>query len=162
MTAQDYRIFVGIFPTGPLAERIQALRLQHDAKTARITPPHVTLAGTYWRQGAPTPENEADTIARLERVQGQLQRFSVVLGGVASFLPETPVLFLQVELSEGMLAARRVLLAALGADKHGRFVPHMTLTMRLERARTQRLLDDLQRGPHDPAWRTIHELELPA
>ena len=33
----DYRIFVGAFPTSELAERIQAVRLQHDAKTACIT-----------------------------------------------------------------------------------------------------------------------------
>jgi hypothetical protein len=43
----DYRIFVGAFPEGDLADRIQAVRLQHDARTARITAPHVTLAGTY-------------------------------------------------------------------------------------------------------------------
>ena len=58
----DYRIFVGAFPEGDLADRIQAVRLQYDAKTARITAPHVTLAGTYWRSGPPIPENEATTI----------------------------------------------------------------------------------------------------
>jgi len=34
-TPGDYRIFVGAFRTGELAERIQAVRLRHDAKTAR-------------------------------------------------------------------------------------------------------------------------------
>jgi len=64
--AGDYRIFVGAFPTGELAERIQAVRLRHDAKTARVTAPHVTVAGTYWRSGPAKPENESDTIARLQ------------------------------------------------------------------------------------------------
>jgi 2'-5' RNA ligase len=68
-TVNDYRIFIGAFPTGELAERIQAVRLQHDAKTARITAPHVTMAGTYWRSGPATPENERDAIARLQAVQ---------------------------------------------------------------------------------------------
>jgi len=42
----DYRIFVGAFPTGDFVDRVQALRKQRDPKTARITPPHVTLAET--------------------------------------------------------------------------------------------------------------------
>ena len=64
--SHDYRIFVGAFPIGDLADRIQALRQRHDPKTARITAPHVTLAGTYWRTGPATPENESDTIAHLQ------------------------------------------------------------------------------------------------
>src|SRR5512136_1599922 len=93
-SAGDYRIFVGAFPTGELAERIQAVRLQHDAKTARITAPHVTMAGTYWRSGPATPENERDTIARLQNVQGRLQPFELALGGVESFLPFNNVIYL--------------------------------------------------------------------
>jgi len=34
------RIFVGAFPTGELAEGIQAVRLRHDAKTARTPTLH--------------------------------------------------------------------------------------------------------------------------
>ena len=44
----DYRIFVGAFPGGDLGESIQAIRARYDPKTARITAPHVTLAGTYY------------------------------------------------------------------------------------------------------------------
>ena len=39
-TVGDYRIFVGAFATGELAERIQAVRLRHDAKTARTPALH--------------------------------------------------------------------------------------------------------------------------
>jgi hypothetical protein len=39
-TPGDHRIFVGVFPTGDLAERIQAVRLRHDAKTARTPALH--------------------------------------------------------------------------------------------------------------------------
>jgi len=172
----DYRIFVGAFPTGDLAERIQGLRQRHDAKTARITAPHVTLAGTYWRTGPATSENEAETIARLQDVQNQIRPFELILGSVQSFLPSTPVIYLHVERTDGLLAARRLLLQALGQDKHRRFVPHLTLTMRLGRAKTKPLLAQLQqtewhterwpvpidylwlmqRGPSDPAWRYIY------
>jgi len=181
-TAGDYRIFVGAFPTSDLAERIQALRQRHDAKTARITAPHVTVAGTYWRSGPATPENEAATVARLRAVQSQIHPFELTLGGIDSFLPLTLVIYLRVEPTAGLLAARRALLDALGPDKNRHFAPHLTLTMRLDRARTQRLLQELwqsewhtgrwpvpmdhlwlmQRGPGDPAWRHIYRINLSA
>ena len=61
MSRGDYRIFVGVFPTGDLADRVQGLREQSDPVTARITAPHVTLAGTYWHTGPATPQNETET-----------------------------------------------------------------------------------------------------
>jgi len=179
-TVNDYRIFVGAFPTGELTERIQAVRLRHDAKTARITAPHVTMAGTYWRSGPATPENESDAIARLQAVQRQLQPFELALDGVESFLPFNNVIYLRIEQTAGLLAARKVLLDALGPDKERRYTPHLTLTMRLDKGKTQALLKELrqsewhtgrwvvpldhlwlmQRGPDDPAWRYIHRVNL--
>ena len=100
----DYRIFVGAFLSGELNEEIQAVRQQYDAKTARITPPHVTLAGTYWRGGPATAENEAEAIARLEAIRGEIQPFDLVLGGITSF-PQG-VIYLEVAVTEGLLAAR--------------------------------------------------------
>jgi 2'-5' RNA ligase len=167
----QYRIFVGAFPTGDLAERIQALRLRHDAKTARITPPHVTLAGTYWRAGLPTAEQEGETMQALAAVQASIEPFELVLGGIEAFPPNGQVIYLAVEPTAGLLAARRQLLQVLGADKHHHFTPHLTLTMRLSAAASKALLAELrqtewhtarwsQRGPHDPAWRAIQELPL--
>jgi len=176
----DYRIFVGAFPTGDLAERVQALRRRHDPKTARITDPHVTLAGTYWRSGPATPENEASAIACLQDLVNQLGPIHLVLGGVRSFLPRTPVIYLHIEPTDALVAARRVLLGVLGPDKHRHFVPHLTLTMRLGRGQTKTLLSQLQasewhtgrwtvaidclwlmqRGPDDPTWRYVHRVDL--
>ena len=176
----DYRIFVGAFPTDGLTRQIQTLRQRHDAVTARITAPHVTLAGTYWRNGPATPENETATIACLQVIQEQIQPFELVLGGIGSFLPRVRVIYLEVEPTAGLLAARQVLLEALGPDKHRRFVPHLTLAMRLGRREAQSLLAQLQRsawhsgrwsvpidhlwlmqrGPEDPAWRYIQRIDL--
>ncbi len=176
----DYRIFVGAFPTGELSERIQVLRQSYTTKTARITDPHVTLAGTYWRTGPATPENEAEAIARLQDVQNQIQPFELTFGGVRSFLPVAPVIYLHVEPTDGLLDARRTLLQVLGQDKHRHFVPHLTLAMRLGRAKSKTLLAQLwqsewhtgrwsvpidhlwlmQRGPEDPAWRYIHCIDM--
>lgn len=177
----DYRIFVGAFPRGELAQRVQALREQYDPVTARITAPHVTLAGTYWRRGPATPEQEAATIARLQAYNDELTAFSLHLGGIALFAPtERPVIYLQVEPTPALLAVRTALLTILGRDKHHHFTPHLTLAMRLKGPAARRMLDDLhasdwhnsrwqapierlalmQRGPADPAWREIGQVSL--
>jgi 2'-5' RNA ligase len=178
----DYRIFVGAFPEGELAERIQAVRVQYDARTARITAPHVTLAGTYWRDGSPMPDNEAHTIEQLRSIENQLQPFEMQINGVDTFLPQNPVIYLHIEPSPDLLAVRRLLLRAIGPDKHRHFTPHLTLTMRLEARETGALLPQfrrttwlmqpwrilidrlwlMQRGPNDPAWRYIHRVEMKA
>jgi 2'-5' RNA ligase len=178
---QDYRIFVGAFPTGELAERIQAVREKYDPKTAAITPPHVTLAGTYWRSGQPTPENETATIELLKTLNGHIPAFSLRLGGVHVFQERhSPVIYLGLEVTPTILDARRTLLGVLGNDKHHDFHPHLTLAMRLEGAKAERMLSDLQdtewanrhfdapiqelrlmqRGPKDPAWREIASIDL--
>src|SRR5512139_1213362 len=108
---QDYRIFIGAFPEGELAERLQDLRRRYDPKTARITPPHVTVAGTYWRSGPPTVENEAKSIARLQAIRDRVLPFDLVLGGIHTFPPANrPVIYMGVTAIEGLLAARRALL----------------------------------------------------
>ncbi len=172
---QDYRIFVGAFPKEPLAGRIQALRQHYDVKTARITPPHVTVAGTYWRQGPATAQNEAAAIAALRLAQARIPRFDLILNGVAVFPGTRPVIHLKVAAGPGLLAARQSLLEVLGVDSHREFVPHLTLAMRLEGDPARAMLAELrssewnanqeiapieelrlmQRGPEDPAWRCI-------
>ena len=176
----DYRIFVGALPEGDLGDRIQAVRLRYDAKTARITNPHVTMAGTYWRDGVPTPENEAHTIEQLRSIENQLQPFEMKIGGIETFLPETAVIYLHIEPTSELLAARRVMLNVIGQDKQRHFAPHLTLTMRLDQAQTEALLPQLrqtewhiqrwsvtidhlwlmQRGPNDAAWRYIHQINM--
>jgi len=172
----DYRIFVGAFPQGDIANRLQALREQVDPVTARITAPHVTLAGTYWRNGPATPAHEAETITRLQALQDKLPPFALHLGGIATFPPaDKPVIYLHVTITPELLAIRAVLREALGQDKHRHFTPHLTLAMRLKGQAAQHVVDQLQqsdwhtghwlvpidrlalmqRGPADPAWREI-------
>jgi 2'-5' RNA ligase len=178
---EHYRVFVGAFPGGEIAARIQALREQYDPATAGITPPHVTLAGTYWRSGPPVPANEAPAIAGLQALRGQVARFELGLGGIGVFPPAArPVIYLGVDKAAGLLAARRALIQALGTDQHVDYVPHLTLAMRLNRAAAAAMLaglragewrtghwtvtiDDLwlmQRGTMDPSWRRIARLAL--
>lgn len=174
----NYRIFIGAFPDGDLAGRIQAIRQQYDLVTAVITPPHVTLAGTYWRTGPSTPENEIEMIARLEGMTDKIKAFDLELGGIRTF--GRRVVYLGVKPSDGLLAARATLLRLAGRDKHRRFTPHLTLAMRLNQADTAAMIAELeasewengrfhapihelrlmQRGPDDPAWHTIYRLPL--
>jgi len=175
----DYRIFIGAFPTGELADRIQAVRRAYDEKTAVITPPHVTLAGTYWRHGPAEPASEAELIARLQATADTLPAFELILGGIRTFGGR--VVYLGVAETPELLATRQTLLTAAGPDKHGRsFTPHLTLAMRLKPAQVQAMLQELragawengrfaapitqlhlmQRGPQDPAWRAIAVVPL--
>jgi 2'-5' RNA ligase len=177
----DYHVFVGAFPSGALASEIQAIRQRYDPKTARIIAPHITLAGTYARRGPATPENEANAIARLQAIQNVIQPFELSLGGIYTFPPTSrPVIYLGVEPTPDLLAARRTLIQALGRDKNRDFHPHLTLAMRLSGVGAQPVLAELrasswqsgrcqvpitdlrlmQRGPSDPAWRCIAQISL--
>ena len=174
----DYRIFVGAFPEGEKIEQVQAVREAIDQKTSQITPPHVTLAGTYWRTGSPTASNEGVLIEKLESLKPYLAPFTLQLGGIYTFGQR--VIYLGVLPTDEMLAIRNRLLGVMGRDKHRQFKPHLTLAMRLKGTKFTEALTELeqsewadgrftspihelrlmQRGPDDPAWRTIHRLPL--
>lgn len=174
----DYRIFVGAFPQGEKIEQIQQLRENIDSKTAQITPPHITLAGTYWRSGQPTAVNESSLIEKLTALAPYLKPFTLQLGGIYTFGQR--VIYLGVLPTDEMLAIRNRLLGVMGRDKHRQFKPHLTLAMRLKGAAFQQTLAELeqsewadgrfttpihqlhlmQRGANDPAWRTIHTIPL--
>lgn len=174
----DYRIFVGAFPEGEKTEQVQQLREQLDWKTSQITPPHVTLAGTYWRTGQPTATNEGVLIEKLTTLAPLLKPFSLQLGGIYTFGQR--VIYLGVLPTDDMLAIRNRLLGVMGRDKHRQFKPHLTLAMRLKGDKFDEALAELkasewddgrfttpihelrlmQRAPNDPAWRTIHTIPL--
>jgi 2'-5' RNA ligase len=176
----NYRIFVGAFPSGELGERLQAVRRSFDLMTAQITPPHVTLVGTYWHNGPATAENEQKTIERLQSAVSEISPFQLHLNQIHIFPGEKPVIYLGVEITPDLLSARRVLLAALGFDNHPNFTPHLTLAMRLNTLAAARMVTALaqspwvtqthivpiselrlmQRGPQDAAWRCIAALPL--
>ena len=174
----DYRIFVGAFPEGEKIEQVQQLREQIDWKTSEITPPHVTLAGTYWRTGQANAANEGLLIEKLSALAPYLKPFTLQLGGIYTF--GRRVIYLGVLPTDEMLAIRNSLLSVMGKDKHRQFKPHLTLAMRLKGKKFDEVLAELQasewddgrfttpihklhlmqRGPDDPAWRSIHTIPL--
>lgn len=177
---KEYRIFAGAFIQSDLAARIQAIRTHYDPVTAQITPPHVTLAGTYWRSGSPTAENETETMRKMEIIQGILPPFDLLLSGIRTFPGDRPVVYLGVQVNQGLIEARNLLLSMIGPDKHREFTPHLTLAMRLPWDKAWAMVRELhdtdwnkkvfpalinalqlmQRGPQDKAWRCIFTLKL--
>ena len=173
----DYRIFVGIFPEGELASEIQTLREHHDAKTAALTFPHVTLCGLFWKHGEPVAASEAETIERLTAALEPCAAFDLRLGGIHTFGRD--VAYIAAETTDGMLAARAVCRQVLGTDRDD-FTPHMTIAMRLPKERLDVCAEELrstkwhterfvlpvghlclmQRGREDPAWREIARMPL--
>ena len=174
----DYRIFVGAFPGGELAAALQALREEADPQTAAISPPHVTLAGPYWRSGPATEANETVIIHRLQQHGADVAPFDLILGGVRRF--GNRAVYLGALPTDGLLEARQMVLDVLGPDKNRRYTPHLTLAMRIspdamaalverlaetkweQERHTQRIeqLKLMQRGPDDHAWREIAEIAL--
>jgi len=174
----DYRIFMGAFPTGELAQQIQAVCEQYDLQTAQITAPHVTLAGTYWRTGPATPENEANLIEKLGLLSGKIRPFTLHLGGIYTFGER--VVYLGVAQSESLDFVRRSLMKPAGKDKHRQFKPHLTLATRLQQPDFTEMVTELrqtawhteqfvaritelrlmQRGADDAAWRAIYTMPL--
>ena len=116
----------------------------------------------------------------LSAIQPELPPFELLLGGIAHFPPGHRVIYLAVQMTAALRKTRQKLLDVLGRDKHGRFTPHLTLTMRLDEAVSVALLEQLrqsewytarwsasitqlhlmQRGPQDPAWRTLQTSPL--
>ena len=174
----DYRLFVGAFPTGELADRIQKIRAEARGGYVTSLEPHVTLAGTYWRNGKATRAGAQGVIDRLDRLSSTLKPFVLDMGGVYTFGKR--VIYLGVRPTEPLLAVRGRLIKVIGEDKHRRFRPHLTLAMNLEAADFAAALADfeagelangrfsapineirlMQRAEGESSWRTIHTIGL--
>jgi len=174
----DYQLFVGAFPTGELADRIQKVRSEVDSESLSIVDPHVTLAGTYWRNGKATRAGAQGLIDRLERLSPKLKPFDLDMGGIYTFGKRA--IYLGVKPTEPLLEVRRYLINWIGEDKHRRFRPHLTLALDLEDAAFAAALVELQEGElgngrfsssineirlmqraeGEHAWRTIHTMSL--
>ena len=72
------------------------------------------------------------TIERLRSIENQLHPFEMKIGGVETFLPDNPVIYLHIEPTPELLATRQAMLHVIGQDKQRHFTPHLTLTMRLD------------------------------
>ena len=138
----------------------------------------VILAGTFWRTGPATPDNEALLISRLQNLPKHIAPFELILGGIRTF--GRRVAFLNVQPTDELTAVRQQILHRTGKDKHRLFTPHLTLAMRLKPEAIKRTAAELretvwhdgrfptpitelrlmQRGPDDPAWRAIATFTL--
>jgi 2'-5' RNA ligase len=176
MNNSRWRIFVGAFIDGEFADQVQNFRKQVDPRTAAVCPPHVTLAGTYYRDSG----DEGETIAMLERVLSGEPVFLLHFTGIGVFDNRTPVIHLTVEKTPPLLTVRDRILRILGPDRHPDFTPHLTLSMRLKHAAANKFLNEarmldwlalprtveihrlqlMQRGRQDASWRCLQKYLL--
>jgi 2'-5' RNA ligase len=84
-------------------------------------------------------------MARLQTVQSQLRPFELRLGGVETFCSPKRVLYLAVEVTEGLLATRHKLLETLGLNDPRPFTPHLTLAKGLGQDQFEALLAQLKK-----------------
>ena len=109
---------------------------------------------------------------------GKIKVFNLELGGIRTF--GRRVVYLGVKPTDDLLKVRDTLLRLAGRDKQRRFTPHLTLAMRLDQTDMTAMVAELQtsewengrfpapihelrlmqRGPDDPAWRSIYTLPL--
>jgi 2'-5' RNA ligase len=107
----------------PAGEFVEGLRrelhpeLPHLAAHLTILPPR-PLQGT-----------EAAAIQFLERICGEAEPFEVMLGEVATFLPNTPTVFIRVDGSASRMADlhSRVNTEALAFCEEWPYTPHLTI-----------------------------------
>lgn len=175
------RIFIGAFPTGSIAADLQAIRIKYDPKTAKISSPHVTLAGIYEYSENWFLKNEEEIITKIQDICTNIPTFEIQLGGVRIFPSKRKsIVYLEVVQTPDLLTARKELLSILGPDRHTHYTPHLTLAMRItdqqakemQSALSNKIWDQkqktfsvaslqlMQRFPTDASWRTITVLQL--
>ncbi len=140
------RYFLAACLPNHLANQLQPIRRRHSTGSDPLTPPHVTLV----RSWSTTPEKQGETMARLQAVQPQLRPFDLKLGGIGAFHSPQRVIYLNVEPTEGLWAARRALLEAIDSNDSRPFRSHLTLAKGLEQDKFETLLAQLNQSK----WQT--------
>ena len=107
-------------PIGPVVEELRRqLHPPHSHLPAHLTmlPPRQLLGG------------ESETVEALQELCRGEEPFEVVLGGVASFMPVTPTVFLEVEHSAPRMRALhdRLNSRLFQQDEPWPYVPHLTI-----------------------------------
>ena len=126
------RLAIAHMVSGKAAAVINALRQQHDPRTAAAIGAHITLAAP-----CDTPTSVEDLEAALSRIAASAQPFELTIAGVATFLPNSSVCYLEVQPSEPLVGLHDLLVANLHWQEAFPYVPHVTVTEYLPPADTE-------------------------
>lgn len=128
-----------IWPPDAVRQAVNRLREAYDPVSQATIEAHVTLTQPFLAR----PEPEA--WARLEQLVAGFKPFEIRYGPVSTFFPN-PVIFLEIQPREELLALRRALhetgLFNLSLPYTDDFVPHMTIT----EGRSGNVVDELMLG----------------
>ncbi|HYV96525.1 MAG TPA: 2'-5' RNA ligase family protein [Gemmatimonadaceae bacterium] len=151
-------IFVVVRVDGTLGEKIGAIQRSHDARLAKLWPPHVTIIGSSGCGPIVADTSVAELEAALRPVAARHAPLTVAFGAPQRF-PDRDIVVLPLD-PHGPLRALHEDLARSGLRAHRArypFTPHCTLTMYPPLSRT-RERDLLSIRLSDPL--TIARLEV--
>jgi 2'-5' RNA ligase len=122
-------IFIISELTGPLAERIRAIQERFDPKMARLTPPHVTIAGSSGTGVIEPRTTAAELHAALDPIVATTPPLTLHFGPPTRFM-QTNIVSLPLD-PHGPLRALHERIAASGLrfeQARFAFTPHCTLS----------------------------------
>jgi len=107
----------------PTGEFVENLRRELHPDLPHL-PAHLTILPPRTLHGS-----EADALRMLDRICGQEQPFEVVLGGVETFIPVTPTVYIRVENGASHMSElhARLNMEVLAFDEEWPYVPHLTI-----------------------------------
>lgn len=134
-------ISVSIAVPAPFAEELQQLRASFGDPSAESIPTHVTLLSPIEVAEDQDPEIQA----HLQRVAAVQQPFTMLLRSTGTFLPVSPVVFVQV--AGGISACERIEAALrtgpLKRDAKFHYHPHVTVAHRVDDSSMDRAFNEL-------------------
>ncbi len=136
---QITRLAIAAMLTGAAAEVVNALREKYDPRSAAAIGAHVTVAGP-----ADTEMDIESAAGIVAEVAEQVSAFEVTVGGVRTFLPVSPVCYLEVRPQDLLRALHEELVARLGWQEQFGYTPHATIAEYLEAGETERVARELE------------------
>lgn len=153
---KDY--YAVVFLPEPVGSVVDRLRTRYDPRSAEVIGAHLTLAGPF--AGA----TGLEALSRMLPALHRMAAFDVVLGGVKTFLPVTPVVYFEVGPREPLYRLHQVFhdTRLWGPPRHP-FVPHVTIAEHEGEAEARRVMDELagQRLDHKFRVDRVSIVEVP-
>jgi 2'-5' RNA ligase len=125
-------------PAGEFVERLRQ-ELHPDLP---LLAAHLTILPPRFLQGT-----ESSALQTLDRICGQEEPFQVTLGGVETFIPRTPTVFIRVDAAATQLCAlhSKLNVEALQSQEEWPYSPHLTIAKMTDEKQAQAAFEIAQR-----------------
>jgi len=107
----------------PVGEFVENLRRELHPELPHLAA-HLTILPPRWLVGS-----EASAVQTLERICSRVEPFEVTMGEVATFIPETPTVFIRVDSAAATMRDlhQRLNIEALACHEEWPYTPHLTI-----------------------------------